>query len=170
VTRRPAHSSHRLISGFDPGSSFACMSALPLAKLSLSNPQRPLGSAGVTAIPAIIALSKRSFHSSGVKVDLSVICAAPLLFPCLLCGHAAASITLQLDQIPSRPSDRSVKSCHIAGFAVLKYFPARSSDRTSLSHTQWMRIDLSKGHGFRPPEYQPVEPALTGAPHLLAPL
>jgi len=35
------------------------------------------------------------------------------------CGHAAASSTLQTDQISGRLSDRSVKLCHIVGLAVL---------------------------------------------------
>src|SRR5262249_22317235 len=63
----------------DRGSTCACASALLLAKLSFSNPQRPLGSAAVTAMPAIITLSRRSFHSSGVKFDLSVIGVNPPL-------------------------------------------------------------------------------------------
>ncbi len=41
-------------------------------------PQSPLGSAAVTAMPAIITLSRTSFHSSGVKFDLSAIDPAPL--------------------------------------------------------------------------------------------
>src|SRR5262249_6573290 len=69
-----------LISELDPGSIFACLSALPLAKLSLSSPQRPLGSATVTAIPAIITLSRRTFHSSGVKFDLSAIAITPPIY------------------------------------------------------------------------------------------
>src|SRR5262249_30284635 len=40
---------------------------------SLRRPHRPLGSAAETAIPAIITLSRRSFHSSGVKFDLSAM-------------------------------------------------------------------------------------------------
>jgi hypothetical protein len=51
----------------------AVISALPSAKLSFRRPHRPLGSAAETAIPAIITLSRRSFHSSGVKFDLSGI-------------------------------------------------------------------------------------------------
>ncbi len=53
-----------------PESILAVTSALPLAKLSFKRPHRPLGSAAETAIPAIITLSRRSFHSSGVKFDL----------------------------------------------------------------------------------------------------
>src|SRR5262249_41860046 len=60
-----------LISASVPGSILAVISALPPAKLSLRRPHRPLGSAAETAIPAIITLSRRSFHSSGVKFDLS---------------------------------------------------------------------------------------------------
>src|SRR5262249_50418765 len=60
-----------LISASVPGSNLAAISALPSAKLSFRRPHRPLGSAAETAIPAIITLSRRSFHSSGVKVDLS---------------------------------------------------------------------------------------------------
>src|SRR6478672_12347852 len=60
-----------LISASAPGSILAVTSALPLAKLSFKRPHRPLGSAAETAIPAAITLSRRSFHSSGVKFDLS---------------------------------------------------------------------------------------------------
>jgi hypothetical protein len=49
-------------------------SALPSARLSLSRPQSPLGSAAETAIPAIVTLSSSNFHSSGVKLDLTVMC------------------------------------------------------------------------------------------------
>src|SRR5262245_42440845 len=62
-----------LINGFDPGFILALTSSEPLAKLSFRRPQSPLGSAAVTAIPAIMTLSSRSFHSSGVKFDLSDI-------------------------------------------------------------------------------------------------
>src|SRR5215469_12622968 len=67
------------MSGPDRGSNCACTSARLLAILSFSIPQRPLGSAAVTAMPAIITLSRRSFHSSGVKFDLSVIGVNPPL-------------------------------------------------------------------------------------------
>src|SRR5262249_30095399 len=60
-----------LISASAPGSILAVISALPSAKLSFRRPHRPLGSAAETAIPAIITLSRRSFHSSWVKFDLS---------------------------------------------------------------------------------------------------
>src|SRR5262245_44229948 len=70
-----------LINSFDPGSILALTSAEPLAKLSFRRPQSPLGSAAVTAIPAIITLSRRSFHSSGVKFDLSVMGDTPLRAP-----------------------------------------------------------------------------------------
>src|SRR5262245_61010968 len=56
-----------------PGSNLAVISALPSAKLSFRRPHRPLGSAAETAIRAIMTLSRRSFHSSGVKFDLSGI-------------------------------------------------------------------------------------------------
>ena len=62
-----------LISGLLPLSSLTFASAVPLAKLSLSKPQRPLGSAAVTAMPAIMTLSSSSFHSSGEKLVLSAI-------------------------------------------------------------------------------------------------
>src|SRR5215469_14464885 len=68
-----------LMSGPDRGSSCACISARLLAILSFNIPQRPPGSAAVTAMPAIITLSRRSFHSSGVKFDLSVIGVNPPL-------------------------------------------------------------------------------------------
>src|SRR5262249_34116588 len=60
-----------LISASAPGSNLAVISALPSAKLSFRRPHRPLGSAAETAIPAIITLSRRSFHSSGGKFGLS---------------------------------------------------------------------------------------------------
>src|SRR5262245_38652062 len=74
VLRPPAVSKSAttaLISASAPGSNLAFISVLPSAKLSFSRPQRPLGSAAETAIPAIITLSRSSFHSSGVKFDLS---------------------------------------------------------------------------------------------------
>src|SRR5262245_35754031 len=70
-----------LISGLDPGSVLAAARAVPPAKLSFRTPQSPLSSAAVTAIPAIITLSRRSFHSSGVKFDLSVMGDTPLRVP-----------------------------------------------------------------------------------------
>src|SRR5262249_6342289 len=51
----------------------AVMSSRPPAKLSFKRPQSPLGSAAEMAIPAIVMLSKRSFHSSEVKFDLSAM-------------------------------------------------------------------------------------------------
>src|SRR5262249_60527990 len=60
-----------LMSGFEVVSILAVTSALPPAKLSFRRPHSPLGSAAVTAMPAIITLSRMSFHSSGVKFDLS---------------------------------------------------------------------------------------------------
>src|SRR5262249_54376489 len=59
-----------LISASAPGSILTFNSALPSAKLSFKRPHRPLGSAAETAIPAAITLSRRSFHSSGVKFAL----------------------------------------------------------------------------------------------------
>src|SRR5262249_7261181 len=41
-------------------------------KVWLRRPHSPLGSAAVIAILAAITLSRRTFHSSGVKFDLSV--------------------------------------------------------------------------------------------------
>jgi hypothetical protein len=67
------------MSGFDPESILAVTSAVPPAKLSFKRPQSPLGSAAETAMPAIITLSRMSFHSSGVKFDLSVISFSPTL-------------------------------------------------------------------------------------------
>src|SRR5262249_8563334 len=71
VVSKPAATA--LISASAPGSNLAVISALPSAKLSFRRPHRPLGSAAETAIPAIITLSRRSFHSSGVKFDLSAM-------------------------------------------------------------------------------------------------
>src|SRR5215831_16483040 len=67
------------MSGFDLGSILAVMSSRPPAKLSFKRPQSPLGSAAEIAIPAIVMLSKRSFHSSEVKFDLSAMSDTPLL-------------------------------------------------------------------------------------------
>src|SRR5262245_42582974 len=75
-----------LISASAPGSKLAVISALPSAKLSFRRPHRPLGSAAETAIPAIITLSKRSFHSSGVKFDLSGMGLFLYLSSCFDCG------------------------------------------------------------------------------------
>src|SRR4051794_25990737 len=51
----------------------ASKSAHPPDKLSFNSPQRPLGSAAVIAIPAIIGLSNSLVHSSGVKLVLSAM-------------------------------------------------------------------------------------------------
>src|SRR5215469_2144568 len=64
--------------GLAVGSVLAATSAEPSAKLSFRRPHRPLGSAAEIAIPAIVTLSRRSFHSSGVKFDLSAIEVTPL--------------------------------------------------------------------------------------------
>src|SRR5262249_21421729 len=58
------------MSAFVPGSVLAFASAAPPAKLSFRRPNNPLGSAAVTAVPAAIMLCRRTFHSSGVKLDL----------------------------------------------------------------------------------------------------
>src|SRR6188472_4498715 len=59
-----------LMSALAPGLVLAFASSVPPAKLSFKRPHRPLGSAAVTAMPAAIVLSNRTFHSSGVKFDL----------------------------------------------------------------------------------------------------
>src|SRR5262249_53206076 len=59
-----------LISSPDLGSLLAVASALALAMPSFSRPQRPLGSAAVTAMPLDITLSIKICHSSGVNVVL----------------------------------------------------------------------------------------------------
>jgi hypothetical protein len=51
----------------------AWVSALPPANDSFRSPQSPLGSAAVTAMPAIIGLSRSKVHSSLVKLALSAI-------------------------------------------------------------------------------------------------
>src|SRR3954469_18822339 len=61
-----------LMSSLEP-EVLASSSAHPLERLSFSSPQRPLGSAAVTAIPAIMGLSNSLVHSSGVKVALLAI-------------------------------------------------------------------------------------------------
>src|SRR3954454_51681 len=57
--------------GLAPESDRAFASALPPANDSFKRPQRPLGSAAVMAMPAIIGLSSSSVHSSFVKLALS---------------------------------------------------------------------------------------------------
>src|ERR1700759_4149576 len=58
-------------------SAFGSAPALAIASLpandSFKRPQRPLGSAAVMAIPAIIGLFRSSVHSSFVKLVLSAI-------------------------------------------------------------------------------------------------
>ena len=66
----PKSETTALISGFAAGSILTFTSSLLLAKLSFCSPHSPLGSAAVTAMPAIITHSNRSFHSSGVKFVL----------------------------------------------------------------------------------------------------
>src|SRR5258705_5140417 len=72
--------------GLAPGSAITFASALPPANDSFRRPQRPLGSAAVIAMPAIIGLSRSSVHCSFVKLDLCAttallgICEAALYF------------------------------------------------------------------------------------------
>src|SRR5262249_14611663 len=67
-----------LMSALVPGSVLALASAVPPAKLSFRRPHSPLGSAAEIAIPHTITLSKRTFHSSGVKLALFVMNLTPL--------------------------------------------------------------------------------------------
>src|SRR6516225_3018147 len=69
-----------LMSGFAAGSILAFTSSLLLANPSFRSPHNPLGSAAVTAMPAIITLSSKSFHSSGEKLDLSDMDFSPQLY------------------------------------------------------------------------------------------
>src|SRR5450631_719738 len=62
-------------------SCLAPMTAFALAMLSLRVPQSPLGSAAVTASPAMIALSSSVFHSSAVKSVLPAINFPPMPAP-----------------------------------------------------------------------------------------
>src|SRR4029077_17515294 len=62
-----------LISWFALASRAAPITACALAMLSLRVPQSPLGSAAVTAMPAIITLSRSVVHSAAVKSDLPAI-------------------------------------------------------------------------------------------------
>src|SRR3954468_5331602 len=57
-----------LMSSFGPAG-LASKSAHPLDRLSFRRPHRPLGSAAVTARPAIMGLSRSLVHSSGVKLQ-----------------------------------------------------------------------------------------------------
>src|SRR5215212_11145147 len=58
-----------LISSFGP-EVLASSNAHPLDRLSFRSPHKPLGSAAVTASPAIMGLSRSLVHSSGVKFVL----------------------------------------------------------------------------------------------------
>src|ERR1700722_4143968 len=62
-----------LTSAFALGSVAACVRASPPANDSFKRPHRPLGSAAVIAMPAIIGLFRSNAHSSAVKLDLSAI-------------------------------------------------------------------------------------------------
>src|SRR5215475_7480700 len=72
-----------LMSALAFGSVFTFASSVPPAKLSFRRPHSPLGSAAVIAIPAAITLSKRTFHSSGVKLVLPVMAVSSSAFACL---------------------------------------------------------------------------------------
>src|SRR5262245_29078623 len=67
----PKSSTTALMRASVPGFILTFASSVPPAKLSFRTPHSPLGSAAVTATLAAITLSKRTFHSSGVKLDLS---------------------------------------------------------------------------------------------------
>src|SRR6516164_393442 len=86
-----------LTSGLVPVSIFAFASIFPLAKLSSSRPQSPCGSAAVTASPAAITLSRRVFHSSDVKLDLS---AMRLLLACLFQSAGGRKLLQGAGQCP----------------------------------------------------------------------
>ncbi|CAN1722769.1 protein of unknown function [Hyphomicrobium sp. 1Nfss2.1] len=74
---RPSDVSMSASSAFISGLAFSALpavtTAFALAMLSFNIPQIPLGSAMVTAKPASMGLERTSFHSSGVKLDLSAI-------------------------------------------------------------------------------------------------
>src|SRR5215212_9955266 len=65
----PKSAASALISSFGP-EVLASSNAHPLDRLSLRSPHKPLGSAAVMAIPAIMGLSRSLVHSSGVKLVL----------------------------------------------------------------------------------------------------
>src|SRR4051812_16022063 len=65
----PKSAATALINSFAP-EFLASSNAHPLDSPSFINPQSPLGSATVTAMPAIITLSKSVVHSFGVKLAL----------------------------------------------------------------------------------------------------
>src|SRR4029077_1698518 len=104
----PKSSTTALMRAFVPASVFAFARSVPLAKLSFSRPHSPLGSAAVIAIPAAITLSRRTFHSSEVKFDLSVMHVTPLLplsyfpvFLALIVPTRVIPIGLERDSIAS---------------------------------------------------------------------
>src|SRR5262245_59580963 len=74
----PKSATRARVSALAAGSALVLASALPPAKLSFRRPQSPLGSAALIAVPAAVTLPKRTFHSSGVKFDLSVMTSAPV--------------------------------------------------------------------------------------------
>src|SRR4051812_24890966 len=65
----PKSAASALMSSFGP-EVLASSNAHPLDRLSFRSPHKPLGSAAVTASPAIMGLSKSLVHSSGVKLGL----------------------------------------------------------------------------------------------------
>ena len=98
-----------LMSGLEPVSIFALASSLPLAKLSWSNPQSPLGSAAVTARVVAITLSRRVVHSSGVNVDLSAMAISLL---------ACTNFRPRLRSIPTRAFSVAKRRAAVFGFVT----------------------------------------------------
>src|SRR4051812_39493252 len=93
-----------LTSALVPEPVAAWASAVPPANDSFSSPQRPLGSAAVMAIPAIIGLSSNSVHSSFVKLVLSAIDLTPGEYKRRIERPAAARRRKSPRQLPSRPA------------------------------------------------------------------
>src|SRR6516225_5805952 len=96
--------------GLAVGSALAAISAELSAKLSFRRPHKPLGSAAEIAIPAIVTLSRRSFHSSGVKFDLS----ATYITPSYVCIRSHERLSRFITPPPRwcRLSDQSVWEAH----------------------------------------------------------
>src|SRR6516162_5590794 len=112
------------MSGFVLGSILAFTSSPPSAKLSFRRPQSPLGSAAVMAIPAIVTLSRRSFHSSGVKFDLSVMSTTPLTF--LLSGLLLVHGFPTAETVATAAAHRQhLKKCITSKTLAIAHTPSR---------------------------------------------
>src|SRR5262249_11306190 len=109
-----------LINSLEVGSALASSRVLPVAIDSFRTPNKPLGSAAVTAMPESITLSRIRFHSSGVKAILLAI-AAP---PCArVVKHRAKACEPSPLPLRAAPQDPQTSTRHAAS-----YVQSRCSD------------------------------------------